>query len=70
MPLRATSPLARSDRHAYTAGLPGRTKNLIKKRVHRRLMAILAADVGLTAAAVARDHSNLRLPREPSLRSG
>jgi class 3 adenylate cyclase len=45
MPLRATSPLARSDRHAYTAGLPGRTKNLIKKRVHRRLIAILAADV-------------------------
>jgi hypothetical protein len=25
---------------------------------------------GITAAAVARDHSNLRLPREPGLRSG
>ena len=25
---------------------------------------------GVTAAAVARDHSNLRLPREPGLRSG
>ena len=30
----------------------------------------LGCGKGITAAAVARDHSNLRLPREPGLRSG
>jgi hypothetical protein len=30
----------------------------------------LGRSKGVTAAAVVRDHNNLRLPREPSLRSG
>ena len=40
---RGLNPLVRPDRGAYTADMPTTEKNIIKKRVHRRLMAILAA---------------------------